>query len=443
MFALFIVVIMAASTVGFAVLYRTPDQQDSGGSDDTGTPDQPATAIDFQANNIDATVLQLLPSVRVGAETTQTDISALNSAIYQIKGVKKVTGSFQQWQQTTLGRGYVYIADISYSRDYNAAYIIEKLGAEVGLQSISGMVYCEVRLPKRILFESANTDLNLSREYDLNGNSAEGLVSLQTIPGDELKADITATFLGAKPANISAVERENISATPVQGSVSLSAPVESLEKTLLLSASVKFSQQEKIPDLNNGIKAIDGIVDANISAQDAQPLLFIESEQVIDEAKSRDLNEFLMDLNAESVYAPNGPLSASLLFAQSTTAGQLLEKKQMIENKLGALDINATVSEGTGSITGQAELASEDSTKQGEELEKLFAGAGMELEDHQPGKISVSGIFDPETGKTNAIDSNSVQAFLLPGHAPQQSASVEITYQLVRGKIAGIYAVEK
>ena len=442
MFALFVVVIMAASTVGFAVLYRTPDQQD-GGDSGGEIPEQPPTAIDFQASGVDATVLQLLPSVRVAGETAQTDISAVNSAIYQIKGVKKVTGSFQPWQQTTLGRGYIYVADISYSRDYNAAYIMEKLGTEAGLQSISGMVYCEVQLPNRILFESANKDLNLGREYDLNGNSAEGLVGLQTIPGDELKVDITATFLGAKPAKISAVERENITATPVQGSVSLSAPVESLEKTLLLSASVKFSQQEKIPDLNSGIKEIDGIVDANISAQEAQPLLFIESAQAIDEARSRDLNEFLLNLNAESVYAPNSPLSASLLFAQSTTAGQLLEKKLMIENKLEALDINATVSESAGSIKGQAELASEGSAKQGEELKKLFAGAGMELEEHQPGKISVSGVFDPETGKTYAVDSNSVQAFLLPGRAPGQAAGVEITYQLARGKIAEIYAVEK
>ncbi|MCX6798676.1 MAG: hypothetical protein NTW59_01100, partial [Candidatus Diapherotrites archaeon] len=203
-----------------------------------------------------------------------------------------------------------------------------------------------------------------------------------------------------------------------------------------------YSRQAATESLAGEIRAIAGVLDANVSAQPAQPILFVESQEAASEEKFADLNAFLHTLGAESVYVTNNNLGATLSFGEGTTASEIIAKNAEIEDKLKELDVNAGVRESNGLLSGRVELASADSRQAGEAIKNLLAGKGMEAMVRQPGYITLQEVFDPETGATYSIDLNSVSAFLAPGKAIGQDVSVQITYYIVRGKIASIQAFE-
>ena len=114
-FSIFISVIMIGSIVGFTAFYSFPDQGQN--PDDGSEPVLPATAINFVAKDIEVRIDQMLPTMRIQAETSETDLTAINSSIYAIEGIKRVNAGFEQSPYTLLEKGYVYVAEVSFDND--------------------------------------------------------------------------------------------------------------------------------------------------------------------------------------------------------------------------------------------------------------------------------------------------------------------------------------
>ncbi len=435
LFALFIVLIMAASTIGFALFYRSPDQDTGNQGNEPPPLVVEPTEMAFSAEGVQASVSQLLPSIKVVAETTESDFGKLSTDIYAIDGIRKVRGGFKPSPDSVLGTGFVFVGDISFETDLNTAYVLEKLEQEAGLQNIEGFAIALVALPKKTMV--FNQDVNISRDLNLSKNLAEAFVSFSTMEGDELLLTINATFKGNELASLSLVETLNITAEPVAKQAVLSAPIASLENRLLLEADVSGSQAYLLSDLNARANSIEGVLLADISVPDPDPVLSISSDATLVFEQLNDLNGFLYDLNAVDVSIFNEPLSVAVAFPLGTG---LDEKQAALDQYLSNNGIDANVEQGTGFLFGQVELASSDSGQAASELTTLLGPVPASI--RQPGTLALQEVFDSALDKPYTVPKGRVDALLLPGHSLGETVDVNIEYSLVRGEIAYITALE-
>ncbi len=434
--ALLIIVVMAASTIGFTVFYDFPDQ-DSGNNEPPPLDGEP-TEILFSAENVSVTVTRLLPKIKIVAETDVGDFGALTKSIQAIEGVKTASGRFQPGGETAFGTGFVFIADIFFDADLNSSYIIETLEQQAGLRNIDGYRFALVALPtKTTVF---NSDMNISRDLNLSENKSEALVGFNAIEGDKLLASINVTFFGAIPRGIDVFETLNITAEPVAKTVVLSGPIKSLENRLLFGAPVSFSQLRPMRDLNAQIRSIIGFVDANLEIPELKPEISVSSDVNLSPESANDLNKLLFDLNAVKVDISTTPLSATILFPGSITGSQFEQKLAVVEQIFKLSSIDAVVEQSSGFLFGQIELSSSDSMQPATDLNALLGGIFAQMK--QPGSLAVNEIFDSNSSKTLLVPNGEISALLLPGHSVGEQVAVNVEYDLVRGEIASANAAE-
>jgi hypothetical protein len=435
--ALLIIVVMAASTIGFTVFYNFPDQENNGNQPPPigGEP----TEMVFSAEKVPATVSELLPSIRITAETTATDISSLMKAIYAIEGIRKANGRFQAASETMFGAGFVFVGDISFDADLNSSRIIELLGQQAGLRNIDGLQFALVELPKKVIV--FNADVNISRDLNLSENVSEALVGFAAIKEDELLLGINATFFGATLRQLDVFETLNITAEPVAKTALLSVPIKSLENRLLFGASVSFSQFERVSDLNAQIRSISGFVDANLEIPELKPEISVSSDVNLSTENANDLNKLLYDLNAAKVDISTTPLSATILFHASITGSQFEQKLAMVKQIFKLSSIDAVIEQSSGFLFGQIELSSSDSRQPAADLNALLGGISAQVK--QPGSLAVNEIFDSDSSKTLLVPNGEISALLLPGHSVGEQVAVNVEYDLVRGEIASAHATEE
>jgi hypothetical protein len=440
-FSVVVAVLMVGSIVGFTAFYTFPDQENL--SNGNSPIAQEPVAIDFIADDVNATVHQLLPTIKLQAETRETDVIALANEIYAIDGIKKVNGSFRQWSNTSLGTGFIYVADISFDADLNSGHIIGLLQGETTLESIFGFNYALVELPETIQMRSVDETFNLSRQYTFSENISEALLELGTIEGDAVNVSVTATFVGEDATNLMAFEQLNFTAEPVLKTTQVEADVASLESTLLFEASVPFSQSQAASTLEQDINDIAGIESAKVFFSSPSATLSISGESSLDEATAAELELFLNDLNAESVSLEANPLDAFVSFGREIQIPLFLEKKQAILSKLSELGISSPIEESESFLSGVAELEFPDSKQSGQALQDMLTSNFSEPRVEQPGMLALQEIPDSEMGKAHSVPSGEMQAGLKLGHSPGEKVLVEVNYALVRGLIQSVSAEEK
>ncbi len=436
LFSIFIAVIMVGSIVGFTAFYSFPDQE---AGSDQGEPQAP-TAIDFIAEDVNATVFQMLPSIKIQAETLETDIIAVNNSVYSIEGVKRVRGSFQQSPYTVLGTGFVYVADISFDADLNSQHVLQSIRTETPLQNIGGSSFALVQLPKTVSMHSVDEALGLTREYAFSEDISEALIGIDSIEGDSLVVGITATFIGEQAANLMAFEQHNLTAAPVPRNALLEAQVTSLESKLLFDAKPPYSLLDSVSTLESEVRALGDVNNASVFFSAGEAKIYMELEGPVEEDVFSNLKAFVEDLNAE--LAEQDSLNASISFKEGISSQLFSEKKAAIEVEMQRLGIHALVEEEQGFFSGTAELESADSGQAGLAIKNLFESIGLEATIRQPGNISLQEIFDSDLDKVHSVQGGEALAFLFFGHSLGETVQVEVNYSLVRGLIDSISAEE-
>lgn len=432
--------IMVSSMAAYTVFYNFPDQDAPSGGDGTG---QNPTAIDFEASGVNATVSNLLPSIKIQAETKETDLSKVNNSVYSIEGIKTVSGTFQQYPYGFLGTGYIYVADISFAADLNSSYVIELLEEKSPLEYIYGYNYALVELPKKITMQSADSSLGLTRDFNFLENMSTALVGLDAMEGDFLLVSVSATFIGSEPANLMAIEEKNLTAEPVQKTALLEAPIDSLEPTLLFDSEIAYGLFDSASSLKEDLNAIEGVSGASVYFSGIEPVLSIGGQA--DESGFVQLQAFLDDLNALAVSIANNPLDGTVSFEEGIASKVFSEKKSAIEAKIRELDLNAFVSEEKGFLSGEISLASIDSKQPASLAGNLLKSKGIDAVLKQPGAVAVETIYGPEPYSSFAysVPSGTIETKLFPGHKVGGNVSVSIDFTLVRSQISAISAEEK
>lgn len=441
LFTIFVAIVMIGSIVGITAFYSFPDQ-DSGDGEPVG-PASPV-AIDFEAGGVEAKVFQLLPSIRIQAETEETDIIAVNTSVYEIEGVRNVSGVFQQWDYTSLGTGYVYIATVSFEAGLSYAEILEKLEEETSLRNIDGYSFALLELPKTVAMKSVNKTLDLTRDYTFVENISEAMVEFGSLEGDVLKASVTATFVGENATNVMAIEEKNLTAEPVRKSISLQLPIGSLESILEFETGLPYSGLDTVSDIETELEALAGIEDAEVLLLAPEPVLSVSGSEVVSETAFSEIKSFLDELEAE-VSLQENPFEATIVFTEGIGSGAFEQNKLDVEQKLSGLSIAAVVKEAEGKISGKVVLASPDSGPNAFDLKELFDSKGLQLgllELMQPAQLTVDSIGGMQDEKMHPVESGLLQAVLLPGHDLGDIVPVEVELVLVRNELSSASAVE-
>ena len=440
LFALAVAIVMFSSIAAYTVFYTFPDQKSSSGNNDV--PQNP-TAIDFKASGVSATVVNLLPSIEIWAETTETDLLKVNKSIYSVDGIKTVNGKFQQHPYSVLGMGFVYVADISFAPDKNSSGIIGALESETSLRYVSGSNYALVELPKKITMQSADAKLGLARDFNFSENLSEALIGLDAMEGDSLLVGVSATFVGNEATNVMALEEKNLTAEPVPKTALLQAPVGSLEPKLAFDADLPYSLFDGVSSLEKDLNAIEGVSGSKVFFSAVEPVLSIGGQA--DENAFAQLQSFLNDLNASNVSLTNNPLSGTISFSESIGSKAFSEKKAAIEAKVKQLDLNAFVAEENGLLSAEISLASVDSKQPASLVSNLLKSKLLVFNLRQPGTVALLEIKgpEPESSALYSVPAGKISSMLLPGHSLSDIVSVEASFSLVRGKIDSISAEEK
>ncbi|MBN1940963.1 MAG: hypothetical protein JW772_02160, partial [Candidatus Diapherotrites archaeon] len=326
--------------------------------------------------------------------------------------------------------------------EYSSQEMFESIEASGLFESLIGFSFALVELPQKILFESENSELGLTREYEFADNFSNAIVGLESIKGDKLKVDISATFLGTELADIFAYEAENITATPIWGDTKLDLEVASLEKEILFAATVFASNALTKDSLESELETIADVNSVEINFPSIAPKIFVSSASAWEDSKVHDFNIFLQGIEHQRADIFNDTeFFVEIVF---DTDSNLLDAKQAIEAQISAMGAEASVEENSDEILGSLFLLTVDSAKAALALEELLsANAFGEITIKQIGRLGLAELTDANTSTAYAVPNNEIDATLNTGHLIGDSVSAEITYSVVRGEIGYIRAVEE
>ena len=431
--ALFISVFFVVSIVASGFLY-TPPPVDTGPTDQL--PDINPTQISMQADNVEATVVLLLPKIRVGAATSETNIASIDSSIYAIPGVKRVTSFYTQSGDTELAAGLIYVADVQLSKDADAKEIFSQVQQIESLNAVDGFASALVSVPEEIEF--TNIDLNVSKIQSLKRNETEVMASFETLRGDQILISISATFIGIDAIEVMAFESETISGAASFGESTLEAEVASLDTILLVDIETDYSSLPGLEAVHQGILSLAQVSDLNITEPFLDAKLSFASDGNIPEETASDLNAFLHTLSDDVIFYNFSNFSTSLFFEQGT---DLQPVKVSVETKLEELGLEGITSrESIGHAFLELELVSGEAAPLAEIESLLEANGFSKFSSVQPGKISLAeietdfGLFEIESGL--------VDTGFLKSHSVGDKAMLSVTYSIAREQLAEIGAVE-
>ena len=201
MWSLFIVILMGGSILGVLAT-----QGDDDSSNPVSAPVQTPTVISYEANGVNAKIIQVFPSAVMLANSDDFDVGSIEAKLLKIEGIISVNNAmFVSSEQVSGGN---FKADIKVSSPEKINEIVEKIN---DIDSVSGAVVYPtalVSIPEIISF--VNSDLNLNIDYNFTKKQAQAIITPDSREGDELLVTLSALFEGKKLVQLKGFEENNL-----------------------------------------------------------------------------------------------------------------------------------------------------------------------------------------------------------------------------------------
>lgn len=321
--AYFVIIIMVFSTVGFALYFYNPSNN-QGPKPDTNTPVQDFTPMNYTAK-VTGTVKEILKTYWFVGDTNNANITALDQNIMKIEGVSTVESKYILNSDPSITATYKYVATISgYNIDENKIY--DQVNEAVGDQftSVGVFPYALVTFGNDVLF--TNSDLNTTKSYTFGNPIASVLIFPTTKRDDKIDLQLNATFINNSPSQVTGYQIEpqqkmaqffkTAKFTPKNVTIAVSGvdlnkvDVNSLEQSFdgnttlnpdsLLFVSEDLNQDLFVSDLNNALKDLNVAIETKIVGK-----VFVDKFDYLGETYTynKDVDVFLdygnYDLNKE------------------------------------------------------------------------------------------------------------------------------------------------
>jgi hypothetical protein len=267
--ALVLILLMLLSTVGFTVFYNFAGPDGSSHSGITGQeipdfPQQPTT-VRYVNEGVAGTVNQMLPSIRVAASTTATNIADVDAAIHAYGGIRSIRSQFRQADQLELGQGLLYVSDISFERDVDRLDLVLFLENLDSLSGVDSLSFALVEVPKTITLSSQAKELGLEKQHTFPTTILEAFVTDDKMAGDEVNLSITVDYAGNTVQQTIAFEAVAPLSNVEQKQVFIAAEIFKVHLEIIIQATVLSDNLIDVNAFRDQFVALEGVDEAQVS----------------------------------------------------------------------------------------------------------------------------------------------------------------------------------
>ncbi len=254
--AIAVIVLMVASVIGFTVFFSTPEPE---------TPEVPPiqqspTVIRYKADNLDAEIVQLLPSMRIAGTTTESNIDEIDRQVSGFSGVRTVRSLFRQPDAAGLGKGLLYVADISFSPETDRNALLSHIQGLSFLSEVNALSFALVSIPKKVVLVPEQADVNITKEHEFSDTIIEAFVRTDANTGEKIKLSLSAAFSGNVVSELVAFQSIDAFPSFEQKQAELNAQIVFLFPELFVQATVDSAE---LTDMNAFRQAFLSIKDVN------------------------------------------------------------------------------------------------------------------------------------------------------------------------------------
>ncbi|MCR4335334.1 MAG: hypothetical protein NUV57_02235 [archaeon] len=400
--AIFLAIVMFGSVLG---LFASQDNTNNSNNipPEGYVPDVPInqtpTTIAYEVPQIQATVIDLFPTVVLLAKSGDFELSETTSKILAIKEVVSVNNP-QFFDDSA--RNENFRADLRIDSPEAIRTAFESINAIESLTNVQIFPQALVSIPETVEFR--NEDLDLTQEYTFTEPQAQAYVTMDTLKGDDLIVSLNASFEGQNLVSLTAFELRNNSSSPQIYFTEDSFPIDSVENEFFVKASADYSKKAV---LENAKTILEENNNAETSTIQVSPLstsinvYFSDANSFFPE----DLNFFLSSFDgavSSSIASDNS--FAVVEFNPGTDFGSF---KDSLEEGLNSFGFEVDrIEEPKVSLQG---------TIQAESKEALLASitqTNIDIEPLQKAIIKADSIFILDANTSFSLSSGSFEAFV-------------------------------
>jgi hypothetical protein len=445
--SIFVILIMIASMAGVAVLMSQPPEEEQPYEQPPQEfpEEQPPieTVNTYRSDPFDANVTEIFPSLTLTAQTEETEINLIDAEIYGVQGITRVESQYStQYNQITAG-GLTYVADITFQPGLDNQEILDAINAKTTkLTSVDAFSSALLQIPVTLELKNIE-DENDIKEYTFTEPFTQGYINVDTQKGDMVEAVEQAVFSGENLIQSIAFENRNVTAEPIQLSLTQEVKIDSLTNHSRFGGEVAYAGQD-FTVLEAELASFEGV--EALKLQNMRSGSFIEltfdANQPLETLQ--DLNENLTGL--EGVSTVN--FSEQFFYIGFEETSDFTALTQNIQSVLTEKTVNAEIVAPSVFLSGDLNTVSNDVTGLSENILAVLARENTrEPLFMQEASINITEplLVDPETEESFATDQNQTvfNAWLKPGHTVGESVTLTLNATIVRGQVVEIQAIEE
>ncbi|MEW6295502.1 MAG: hypothetical protein AB1467_04385 [Candidatus Diapherotrites archaeon] len=445
----FVIIVMVASTIGFAIYFTERGDEGSSSSPNNNEPSQP-NLVSVSAQDIDARVVEVLSRIVLSAGTDEAEKEVIDALLFKANGIEEVNSRYSQNSQNYGIRGsLLYIAEISFN---NSSTNAEKIFNEINdntkgvLLDASAYEMALISVPEKIEF--VNSDMNLAQNYSFN-DLVLSYVGLDALKEDQLKVSIEADFDGKSILNPVSFMTSNITGATKSLSGQLELPVKSLFDNVSFYADLNYSFYEKYSDANalkQELSSFSGILGSNIEVLPAERAFSLSIDDNSFFLKSQDFNSMLSadtGIKGFSFYSGE-KFAVQINFVEGAKIDEVKDSISLMLADLNVVKSKYSFIESRAAVSGDLNISVDASQFKNSFSEFLFSNYfnpdSFNLK--QKASFEAASFYDADSNSSFVYDQNSFFGLIDAGRKQGDLVKLLVYYEGYRGKALNVRAIE-
>ncbi|GEM_PF-3141311 len=436
-YSLFIAFIMLSSIFAFVLIFAGPQAPQP----PVQPPAQPPeTTIDFQAENVQAKVVRLFPTIIVTSPTNEATIGNINLEIQKITGVNRILNAYYANLTGQTDFSLTYVAEVSIAENADTQIISQKITEILSLSSPEVLRAGLVSLPASVVFE--NPDLNITQPHTFSSPLSNAYLSIGTLPDDDVKVFIQASFAASTLRSIQSFETENTTGAPENISLSSTLPIDSLGQKLFASffgAGQSIGTADQIEA--ETLEAVSTATDISATEDFFLPVIEITLDKNYSTFEP-DFDTALQDFNGVQAHFLN--LDQNKLTVVLDTQN-FVQTKQAVIAELNSLNFAVVSStDPTVPFTLEAAFESNELAEQSTRLQTFLSSKGFtEISVTQNAFFSVQKLQEANPDMNYSFSQETFEGQIKPTHAQGEQVELDISLAVARNIATSISAREQ
>jgi len=445
----FVIIVMVASTVGFAIYFTERDNSGNPSGPSPNEPSQP-NIIPVSAQDVDARVVEVLPRLVLSAGTDEAEKDVIDALLFKANGIEEVNSRYSQNSQNYGIRGsLLYIAEISFN---NSTTTGDKLFNEINynaegvLLDASAYEMALISVPKEVEF--INSDMNLAQNYSFN-DLILSYVGLDALKEDKLKVSIEASFDGNSILNPVSFMSSNITGATKSLSLELELPVKELFNEVSFYADLNYSSYINFSDdnaLKQALSSFSGISGSNIQVLPAERIFSLSIDDNSFFLKSQDFNSMLSkDTGINDFSFSSGEkFNAQINFVEGTKINEVKDSISLMLSDLNISKSKYSFIESRAAVSGDLNISVDALEFKNSFSNFLFSNSfnSDSLDLKQKASFEATSFYDADSNSSYSNDQNSFLGLIDAGRKAGDLVKLLVYYSGYRGKALNARAIE-